>query len=44
MLRPFGYIVPGSGTGELQGLQGEATISVSTTGEHTLTLDYDFQE
>ena len=39
-LRPFGYVVPGSGTGELRGLRGDVTISVSTAGEHTLTLEY----
>jgi hypothetical protein len=29
VLRPFGYIVPGSGTGDLRGLRGEASIRVS---------------
>jgi uncharacterized protein DUF3224 len=42
VLRPFGYIVPGSGTGDLRGLRGEASISVSAAGAHTLTLEYDF--
>ena len=42
VLRPFGYIVPGSGTGDLRGLRGEASISISTAGAHTLTLEYDF--
>jgi hypothetical protein len=44
ILSPFGYIVPGSGTGELRGFHGKATISVTSTGEHTLMLDYDFEE
>jgi Protein of unknown function (DUF3224) len=44
VLRPFGYIVPGSGTGELRGLRGEARISVTADGAHTLTLDYDVDE
>jgi hypothetical protein len=43
-LRSFGYVVPGSGTGELRGLRGEVTIAVTAAGEHTLTLDYDFEE
>jgi len=43
-LQSFGYIVPGSGTGELRGLRGEVTIAVTAAGEHTLTLDYDFEE
>jgi Protein of unknown function (DUF3224) len=43
VLRPFGYIVPGSGTGDLRGLRGEASISVSAAGAHTLTLAYDFE-
>ena len=42
-LQPFGYIVPGSATGELQGLFGEVKISVTATGEHSVELDYDFQ-
>ena len=44
VLRPFGYIVPGSGTGELRGLRGEARISVTAAGEHMLTLEYDFAD
>lgn len=44
VLQPFGYIVPGSGTGELRGLRGEARISVTPEGVHTLTLDYDIGE
>lgn len=44
VLRPFGYIVPGSATGDLRRLRGEVSISVSAAGAHTLTLDYDFAE
>ena len=40
-LRSFGFIVPGSGTGELAGIQGSATISVDAAGTHALELDYD---
>ena len=40
--RTFGHIVPGSGTGELVGLRGEAEITVTPEGGHTLTLEYDF--
>jgi hypothetical protein len=43
-LRSFGYIVPASGTGDLRGLRGEVTVAVAPTGQHTLTLDYDFEE
>ena len=42
-LQPFGYIVPGSATGELHGLFGDVKISVAATGEHSVELDYDFQ-
>ena len=41
--RPFGYIVPGSGTDDVRGLRGEVRIAVTAEGEHTLTLDYDFE-
>lgn len=34
-------IVPNSGTGELQGLRGEAQITVEPDGGHTFTLDYE---
>jgi hypothetical protein len=44
VLRPFGYVVPGSGTGDLRGLRGEAGISVTAAGMQILTLDYDFAE
>jgi Protein of unknown function (DUF3224) len=43
ILHPFGYVVPGSGTQELQGLLGEIKISVTSTGEHTVELDYEFE-
>jgi hypothetical protein len=44
LLRSFGYIVPGSGTDDLRGLRGEATSMVTPTGEHTLTIEYDFEK
>ena len=34
-------VVPNSGTGELRGLRGEATISAAPDGGHSFTLDYD---
>ena len=34
-------IVPGSGTGELAGISGAATIDRHEDGTHTYTLDYD---
>ncbi len=37
-LTPFGYIVPGTGTGELAGIRGEVRM-----GTDTLTLSYDFE-
>lgn len=36
-----GHVVPGSGTGDLEGLQGQVRISVNERGDHTLTLDYE---
>ena len=33
-------IVKDSGTGELQGIRGEAAITIDANGGHTLTLDY----
>jgi hypothetical protein len=39
--RSFGHVVPGSGTGGLAGLRGEATFSAAEGGGHTLVLDYD---
>lgn len=41
-LRSFGFIVPGSGTGELAAIRGSATIMVSESGEHILELDCDW--
>jgi hypothetical protein len=38
--RNFGYVVPGSGTGELRGLRGEATFRHDAQGA-VFTLDYD---
>lgn len=38
VLTPFGYIVPGTGTGELTGIRGEVRV-----GPDTLTLTYDFE-
>ncbi len=35
-------VAPDSGTGELQGLRGEAQISVDTDGKHSLALNYSF--
>ena len=35
-------VAPGSGTGELRGLRGEAWISRDPDSGHTFTLDYDF--
>src|SRR5260370_5830502 len=34
-------VVPGTGTGELQGPRGAARIAVTPDGQHTFTLDYD---
>ena len=36
-------VVPGSGTGELRGLRGEARISNEPGGGHTFTLEYDLE-
>lgn len=38
VVTPFGYIVPGTGTGELMGIRGEVQIAADT-----LTLTYDFE-
>ena len=37
----FGNIVPGSGTGELEGITGTVTGDVAPDGTHTLALDYE---
>ncbi len=34
-------ISPGSGTGELEGIHGEARIEIAPDGAHTLYLDYE---
>jgi Protein of unknown function (DUF3224) len=36
-----GTIVPGSGTGELEGITGEGTMLADEDGNHTLTLQYE---
>lgn len=38
--KTFGHVVPGSGTGQLKGLIGDAEIAVDADGRHTLTLFY----
>jgi len=40
--RAFGFIVTGSGTGQLAGLRGDLLISVSADGDHQVKLDYGF--
>lgn len=36
-----GTIVPGSGTGELEGITGDGTMLADDEGNHTLTLAYE---
>ena len=36
-----GTIVPGTGTGELEGISGEGTMLADEDGNHTLTLTYE---
>ena len=36
-----GLIVPGTGTGELDGITGEGTMLADDEGNHTLTLEYE---
>jgi hypothetical protein len=36
-----GTIVPGSGTGELEGIKGEGTMLADEEGNHTFTLTYE---
>jgi hypothetical protein len=36
-----GTIVPGTGTGELEGISGEGTMLADEDGNHTLTLRYE---
>jgi hypothetical protein len=38
-----GTVVPGSGTGALQGLSGTVAITVLPDGGHTFTLDYEIE-
>jgi uncharacterized protein DUF3224 len=38
--RAFGFVVTGSGSGELAGLRGDLLISVSADGAHDLKLEY----
>jgi hypothetical protein len=38
----FGTIVPGSGTGHLEGLRGSVEITQSEDGQHRIKLDVDF--
>ena len=39
--RTGGSIVPGSGTDDLEGLEGSVEIAVDGDGGHTLTIDYE---
>lgn len=39
--RTFGNVVPGTGTGELEGLSGTVELSIDAEGRHTLTLEYE---
>jgi hypothetical protein len=36
-----GTIVPGTGSGELEGITGEGTLLADEEGNHTLTLEYE---
>ena len=42
--KTFGHVVPGSGTGQLKGLVGDAEIAVDAAGRHTLTLSYHIED
>ncbi len=35
-----GHVVPGSGTGELEGLSGAVEVAVAKDGRHTLSVEY----
>lgn len=37
----YGYVVPGSGTGDLEGLTGRVEISQDTGGKHHLEITYE---
>ena len=39
-IRAFGFIVSGSGTGDLQGIAGTVQIAVSGENEHVITFDF----
>lgn len=39
-LTSFGYVVPGTGTGELEGLTGEVRIQFIPPATHAITLAY----
>lgn len=36
-----GTVVPGTGTGELEGISGDGTMLADEQGNHTLTLEYE---
>ena len=36
-----GTVVPGTGTGELEGISGDGTMLADDQGNHTLTLEYE---
>jgi hypothetical protein len=38
-----GMIVPGTGTGELEGITGEGTMLADEEGNHTFTLTYELE-
>ena len=40
----FAYILPGSGTENLEGITGEAEIAVDKEGNHSLALSYEIAE
>jgi hypothetical protein len=42
VLRPFGYVVPGSGTGDLVGIAGDVRIAFTRPATHTIELTYRF--
>jgi Protein of unknown function (DUF3224) len=39
-----GTIVPGTGTGELEGISGDGTMLADEDGNHTLTLSYELPD
>jgi Protein of unknown function (DUF3224) len=43
-IRAFGFIIDGSGTGELQSISGHLEIKFVPPGDHTITFDYSFTE